>query len=173
MTDDSVALTIWLAVLAVIGGVIAAEIGRRGTRYAANLQAQQAGKEVQVSILTDFIETVLATAQAVQSYAFGMSTEQRRRRAPAEDWSAVQPLFEPALVAVHRARALSRSLIWDDIVAAYETCDEFFFKVIRGTDDDAEYDQWGAMLYAETDPITVVIELAGNRRREVLATYGV
>jgi hypothetical protein len=61
---------------------------------------------VQVSILTDFIETVLNTAQAVQSYALGVSPEQRRQRVHIEDWSEIQPLFEPALVAVHRARAL-------------------------------------------------------------------
>ena len=71
MIEDSVVITISLGVLALIGGLIAAEIGRRGTRYAADLSAAQAGREVQVSMLTDFIETVLDTSKAVQSYVFG------------------------------------------------------------------------------------------------------
>lgn len=111
MAEDSVVITISLGVLALIGGLIAAEIGRRGTRYAADLSAQQASREVQVSMLTDFIETVLDTSKAVQSYVFGVPKEQRRQRVHTEDWAEVQPLFEPALVSIHRARALSKSLI--------------------------------------------------------------
>lgn len=173
MSADSVELTILLAVLAVVGGLVAAEIGRRGTRYAADLDARQAGREVQVALLTEFIETVLNTAQAVQSYAFGVPAEQRRQRLHHEDWLHIQPLFEPALMAVHRAKALSRSLQWPDITAAYDTCDAFFSKLIRGTEDDAEYQAWGDVLYAEDDPVSVVIALAGDRRREVLAGYRV
>lgn len=171
MVEDSLILTVTLAVLALIGGLIAAEIGRRGTRYAAELTAQQASREVQVSMLTDFIETVLDTSKAVQSYVFGVPKEQRRQRVHTDDWAEVQPLFEPALVGIHRARALSKSLIWPDISAAYETCDDFFFKLIRGTDEDAEWELWGETLYDQSDPITVVIELAGDKRREILLSY--
>lgn len=171
MSKDSVELTILLAVLAAVGGLMAAEIGRRGTQYAARLQAQQAAREVQVSMLTEFIETVLNTAQAVQSYAMGVPTEQRRQRVHVADWAQIQPLFEPALMAVHRARALSTSLFWPDITAAYNTCDDFFFKIIRGSEDDSEYQFWADVLYREDDPITAVIELAGARRREVMAGH--
>lgn len=115
MTKDSAELTVVLALLAVIGGLLAAEIGRRGTRYAAKLQAEQASRQVQVESLTDFIETVLNTAQAVPSYALGIPKERRRQRVHVDDWSDVKPLFGPALMAVHRARALSKSLVWEDI----------------------------------------------------------
>lgn len=98
MIEDSVVITISLGVLALIG-VIAAEIGWRGTRYAADLSAAQAGREVQVSMLTDFIETVLDTSKAVQSYVFGCPRSN------------------------------------------------------------------------QSDPITVVIELAGDKRREILLSY--
>ena len=173
MSQDSVELTVLLAVLAIVGGVIAAEIGRRGTRYAADLEARQAGRETQVSILTDFLDTVLNTAQAVQAYAFGVPAEQRRQRLHAGHWAEVHALFEPALMAVHRASVLSKSLLWPDITAAYGTCDEFFLKVIRGTDEEAELQSWGEVLYNEDSPIAVVVDLVGDRRREVLAGYRV
>ncbi|AEV73988.1 hypothetical protein MycrhN_3468 [Mycolicibacterium rhodesiae NBB3] len=171
MSSDSAELAIVLAVVAVVGGLIAAEIGRRGTRYAADLQAQQAFREVQVSILTEFIETVLNTARAVQSYAFGASAEQRGRRDHGDEWADIQPLLGPALTAVQRARALSKSLIWQDITDAYNTCDDFFFKIIRGSEGDEEYQTWADVLYDETDPVTVVVAMAGDRRREVLDAY--
>lgn len=172
MSQDSVELTVLLSLLAVVGGLIAAEIGRRGTRYAANLEAQQAFREVQVAVLTEFIETVLNTAQSVQAYAFGVTAENRRQRVHVEHWAEIQELFEPALMAVHRARALSKSLMWADITDAYGECDDFFFKIIRGAEDETEYQRWADVLYDETDPVSVVIDLASDRRREVLAAFG-
>lgn len=171
MAAESVELTVILAVVALIGGLIAAEIGRRATRYAADLDAQQASRQIQVAMLTDFIDTVLDTAKAVQSYVFGVPADQRRQRIHTDHWTDVQTLFEPALVSVQKARALSKSLLWDDIMRAYAVCDDFFFKLIRGTDEESEYMLWGELLYEQEDPVTVVIELAAARRRELLAAF--
>ncbi len=52
-----------------------------------------------------------------------------------------------------------------------KTCDEFFFKLIRGTDEDAEWELWGETLYDQSDPIAAVIEHAGDKRREILLSH--
>lgn len=154
MAEDSVVITISLGVLALIGGLIAAEIGRRGTRYAADLSAQQASREVQVSMLTDFIETVLDTSKGGAVLCVWGSQGATQATGPHRGLGR-----GPAALRTGAGKHPPRPRIVEishlpDISAAYETCDDFFFKLIRGTDEDAEWELWGETLYDQSDPIT-------------------
>ena len=49
----------------------------------------------------------------------------------------------------------------------------YLLKIIRGSEDEVEYQGWADVLYNEADPVTVAIEMAGDRRREELVGYRV
>jgi hypothetical protein len=163
---------IWIpAITAVIGAVVViagAIVARNATRYAANLNAQQARNQAHVSILSEFIETALDAVTAVQSYVHGVPRDLRQHIVDEEDWPKVKPMFDPALIKIQRARALSNSLIWPDVQTAWNECYEFLYGVIEGDDPDL----WSKHTKNQPDSITRLLAISGQNRADILKSYG-
>jgi hypothetical protein len=168
-------------ITAVIGGIVViagALVARSATRHAARLQALQRRHDSDLGVLKEFNEGVLALVYATGKYEFtvkhmasgsggsfqkseqflsGLSEEQKELR---------MTLLLQIVECRERVRFLSSGLPWDDIREQYLTGDTFA-SLLR----DDKLDEAFAWSAANPDVVQKLVELIGERRRKLLASY--
>lgn len=168
----AIAIPIGNAIFAGILGLIAAHVGKNATQYAANLQAAQRRRDVEIAQLREAQEHLMRAAIACQSFTWHVDKPARLRTKVSEkDWDLMLPHLEPAVHAAQRLRALAPTLPTESLRNAYIEVEELIMAVGSGSDDDDLPDPWGEATNNQPDPITRAIQATADEIRRLYDTY--
>jgi hypothetical protein len=168
----AIAIPVGNAIFAGILGLVAAHVGKNATQYAANLQAAQRRRDIEIAQLREAQEHLITAATACQSFTWHVDKPERlRTKVTPEEWDSMLPHLEPAVHAAQRLRALAPTLPTESLRNAYIEVEELIMAVGAGSDDDDAPDPWGEATHNQPDPITRAIKATADEIKRLYDTY--
>lgn len=168
----AIAIPVGNAVFAGILGLIGAHIGRESTKYAANLQALQRRRDIQIGQLERARDDLMTAATAVQSYVWYVDKSIRLRSTiTPEEWEDSRESVEPAVLGAQRLRSIAPTLPSESLRDAFVAVERLIMAVVTGSDDPDAPDAWHVATTNQPDPITRAMSAVANEIKRLYDTY--
>ena len=167
----AIAIPVGNAIFAGILGLVAAHVGRNATQYAANLQAAQRRRDIEIDRLERAREELSTAATAIQNYAWYVDKSIRLRKViTPEQWLQSREHVQPAVVGAQKLRAIAPTLPTESLRIAYIAVEDLIMDVVSGT-EDGRTDLWHEATTNQPDPITRAMTLSAAELKRLYDTY--
>ena len=158
---------------ALFGGILAlvgARVGREATKYAANLQAAQRHRDIELARLERARDELSTAATAVQTFAWYVDESVRVKALIShEEWQESRPFIEPAVIGAQRLRAIAPTLPSESLRNAYQEVDQLIMAVVGGSEDGT--DIWHEATSNQPDEITRAMTATADEIKRLYDTY--
>lgn len=163
----------WIALTAILAGLIAAGVAWNATRYAAKLQAAQKAQDVKMTSLEKASDAISDALAELLVYSFKVPGKERRMEAgPEGDRDRILTLKTPPLSAIQRAEFATGALIWEDLRTQCENVLEQMKTAVKPPNVDG-VDPYDEFVGQKPNPAVAVATALRERRRLLIQEYPV